>query len=261
VKVVWHEGFLRSYGNDPAAAAGRLEPILEELEGWAKWVEPEAASEEQLRRCHDPQYLEQVRRSGMYDVAALAAGGALKAGELGRESPSFALIRPPGHHASRTRAWGFCYVNNLAVTLSELRARQLVRRGALVLDIDLHYGDGTVEILGSEEWVEVVNPGAPNREEYLVQVINALGHFQGDWIAVSAGFDNHSLDWGGLLHTRDYELIGLQVGMRALALEAGCFGVLEGGYCPDSLGESVRAFLHGLERGWTKGASGLADRE
>lgn len=257
MRVVWSEDFLRQYSGDPAARPGRLEPIVEELAGIAEWVKPDPAPLDALLRCHDPEHVEWVRRSGVYEVAALAAGGAITAARLGGEEPAFALIRPPGHHASRGRAWGFCYFNNLAVALMDVRGEGLAER-ALVLDIDLHFGDGTVDILGREEGVRILNPGAPTRREYLVQVIEALEEFEGDCIAVSAGFDNHLDDWGGLLHADDYRLMGLQVGIRARALGARCYAVLEGGYNHTVIGETVEQFVDGLEQGWRGGASGEA---
>lgn len=260
MKVVWGKAFLEVYAEDDAAAAGRMESIVERLEGWAKWVEPEAATEEQLLRCHSPAHLAWVRKVGVDRVARLAAGGAVQAALLGREAPAFAAVRPPGHHASREHAWGFCYFNNLAVALAELRSRGLVHR-ALVLDFDLHVGDGTENLLGEEDWVTVFNPKSPSREGYLSEISGALDVFKGDWLAVSAGFDNHSADWGGVLSTDDYRLIGLDVGIRARLLGAGCFAVLEGGYNHGMLGENVRAFCHGLHQGWTKGASGHLDRD
>jgi acetoin utilization deacetylase AcuC-like enzyme len=178
---------------------------------------------------------------------------------MGTTRPTFALIRPPGHHASRDRAWGFCYFNNLAVALMDLYANGLVK-SALVLDFDLHVGDGTKNILGGETWVRIMNPQAPSRDAYLLEVYNELEEFNGDWIAVSAGFDNHEIDWGGVLMTEDYRLMGLDVGIRARVLGAGCFAVLEGGYNHEILGENVRAFCHGLEQGWTHGASGRLER-
>ena len=260
MKVVWSKAFLDVYAEDEAAAGGRMESIFQQLEGWAKWVEAEEASEGQLLRCHTPAHLARVRKAGVDRLARLAAGGAVKAALLGREAPAFAAIRPPGHHASREHAWGSCYFNNLAVALSEVRARKLVRH-ALVLDIDLHVGDGTENILGGESWVSVLNPKSPSREGYLREVSDALESFRGDWISVSAGFDNHSADWGGLLTTDDYRLLGLDVGIRARILKAGCFAVLEGGYNHGILGENVRAFCHGLQQGWSKGASGHLDLE
>ncbi len=259
MRVVWSERFLEEYTGDPAARAGRLEPAVEALEGWAEWVEPSPAPGEAVLRCHSPEHLEWVRRCGVWDVASLAAGGAVEAARLGCGAPAFALVRPPGHHASRDRAWGFCSLHNLAIALSELRAAGRVRR-ALVLDIDLHFGDGTVNILGGEPWVGILNPGAPDRESYLGQVLDALAGFEGDAIAVSAGFDHHLLDWGGLLHTEDYGLIGRQVGARAGVLGAACFAVLEGGYNPPVLAESVRAFCQGLESGWELGCRERAAR-
>ena len=255
MKVVWSEEFLSVYSEDPAAKPGRLEPALAELEGLAEWVEPKPTSEEAILRCHTPEHLAWVRRSGAYEIAALAAGAVVSAAEIARSEPCFALVRPPGHHASRDRAWGFCYFNNVAIALSNLRFEKSLE-SALVLDFDLHYGDGTVNILGPEGWAQIVNPEVPNREAYLVEVIECLNRFEGDWIAVSAGFDNHSLDWGGVLHTQDYELIGLEVGIRARALRAHCVAALEGGYNPASLAESVYAFLSGLERGWHIGEEG-----
>lgn len=259
MKVVWSEAFRRVYAGDPAAAAGRLDAVIEELEGWAEWVEPEPAPEEALLQCHDPAHLAWVRREGVYDIAALAAGAAIRASRLGHEAPSFALVRPPGHHASVASSWGFCYFNNLAVALADLRAHGHVKR-AFILDFDLHVGDGTVDILGREGWVKILNPDQPSRDAYLRQVSGALEDFEGDSIAVSAGFDNHEADWGGLLRTDDYRLLGLDVGIRSRVLGAGCFGVLEGGYNHGILGENVHAFLHGLEEGWGHGASGRANR-
>lgn len=255
MKVVWSEAFLSVYGEDAASAAGRIEAVVQELEGWAEWVPAAPATDEQLLRCHTVEHLNWVRGSGIDPIARLAAGGAVRAAHLGREKPSFALIRPPGHHAAREYAWGFCYYNNLAVALADLRSQSLVGR-ALVLDVDLHVGDGTEDILGAEEWVTIRNPKSPSREDYLRQVYDALYSFEGDWIAVSAGFDNHAADWGGLLMTEDYRLLGLDVGIRTRILKAGCFAVLEGGYNHGILGENVRAFCHGLEQGWEKGASG-----
>lgn len=259
MKVVWSEAFCTVYAGDPAAAAGRLDSSVEELTGWAEWVEPEPAPREALLRCHGAGHLDWVRRQGVYDVAALAAGAALQAARLGREQPAFALCRPPGHHASADAAWGFCYVNNVAVALADLRAAGLVRE-ALVVDFDLHVGDGTVSLLGGQGWVRVLNPDQPGRDAYLRQVYHALEAFSGDCIAVSAGFDNHEADWGGLLRTADYRLMGMDVGSRARVLGACCFGVLEGGYNHGILGENVHAFLHGLEEGWTRGASGPGHR-
>lgn len=151
--------------------------------------------------------IEQVRRSGVYEIAALAADGAIQAAKAGLETPSFGLIRPPGHHASAKSCWGFCYFNNMAVSLYYLRAKHHINH-AFILDFDLHYGDGNVNILGKEPWVEILNPESKKRETYLEEVNNTLKTTQADVIAVSAGFDHHVNDWGGLLFTADYKTMG-----------------------------------------------------
>jgi acetoin utilization deacetylase AcuC-like enzyme len=251
MKVVWNKTFLASYCGDPAATPGRMEPIVEALDGHVEWVNAEPAPEEPLLRCHTPGHLRRVKEAGLFEIATLAAGGALRAAQIALAEPAFALIRPPGHHASRDSAWGFCQLNNIAIALAELQAKGHIQK-ALVLDFDLHVGDGTINILGPEPWVEIVNPGAPTRSGYLLQIANALEGFEGDCIALSAGFDNHEQDWGGLLTTEDYERIGEHAAARAGRLGAACFAVLEGGYNHRVLGGAVRAFLRGIDHGWAK---------
>lgn len=259
MKVVWSPEFQRVYSGDPAAAPGRMEAVVGALQGWVEWVAPEPVLEGQILRCHSADYWARVGRAGLAAIAVLAAGASLGAARLGRTRPAFALVRPPGHHASRERAWGFCHLNNLAIALQDLQAEGQIER-ALVVDFDLHFGDGTADVLGNAEWATLLNPGAPTRAAYLSQVASALHRFDGDCIALSAGFDNHLHDWGGLLHTEDYRQIGLLAGSRARWLGATCFGVLEGGYNHAALGESVRAFLGGLDRGWQEGGSKTAER-
>ncbi|MEA2116279.1 MAG: histone deacetylase family protein [Thermodesulfobacteriota bacterium] len=183
---------------------------------------------------------------GLYEIAALAAGGAIQAAQAGMEEPSFGLIRPPGHHASANSCWGYCYFNNMAVSLFHLRAKHNIER-AFILDFDLHYGDGNVNILGKEPWVEILNPKSHERETYLQEVNDALEDTQADVIAVSAGFDHHVNDWGGVLYTEDYKTMGERVRETALRNGGGCYGLLEGGYNHKVLGNNVLAFLEGLQ--------------
>jgi acetoin utilization deacetylase AcuC-like enzyme len=107
-------------------------------------VEPPPATEEDLLLVHHPDHLARVRQRGLiYELALLAAGGAIKAAELAMAGePTFALIRPPGHHAGPHSCWGFCWFNNLAVAVERLR-RQGLAREVLIIDFGLHYGDGT----------------------------------------------------------------------------------------------------------------------
>jgi acetoin utilization deacetylase AcuC-like enzyme len=68
--------------------------------------------------------IQKAENQGLYKIASLAPGGALRAAQMGLSEPCFALIRPPGHHASAASSWGFCYFNNMAVALETLRRQK-----------------------------------------------------------------------------------------------------------------------------------------
>lgn len=243
MKVFFHPDFYQSYTYDPAAAIGRMEAIVGEIKDIVIFEEPKPASEEDIAACHGALHIARVKREGLYDIAALAAGGAIAAADTGLKEPAFALIRPPGHHASRDSAWGFCYFNNMAIALEKLkRAGQI--KTAKILDFDLHFGDGTVNILGGRRYVSILNPAAPNRNDYLKEVERFLFQGEVDIIGISAGFDNHLEDWGGLLHTEDYREMGKMV--KQAARGGGCFAILEGGYNHRVLGKNCRALIEGL---------------
>lgn len=131
----------------------------------SRWTEkggpsrpPRAATREELLRVHSADYLDTLARSAgrpvmldpdtftspeSVEIAALAAGAAIEAAEhaITRHEPAFALVRPPGHHAERNRAMGFCLYNNVAVAAAHAVARGLER--VAVVDIDVHHGNGT----------------------------------------------------------------------------------------------------------------------
>jgi acetoin utilization deacetylase AcuC-like enzyme len=245
MKVIFHEAFYEVYAEEAAAEAGRMEAIVEAIQPNVDLVAAEPASEMQIAAAHAKAHIAHVRDSGLYSIAALAAGGAIQAARIGLHGPAFGLIRPPGHHASRGSAWGFCYFNNMAVALLTLRQEGLIRN-ALVLDIDLHFGDGTVSILGHEDWVRVHNPRERSRQKYIQNVAHTLSGVRVDLIGVSAGFDYHIDDWGGVLATEDYFAIGNIVSKAAQACGGGCFAILEGGYNQDVLGHNVDALIDGL---------------
>jgi acetoin utilization deacetylase AcuC-like enzyme len=248
MKVVFHKDFYRDYTEDPAAEPGRMEAIVAALQGRVAFVTAEPATCEQLRGAHSVDHIESVKREGVYDIAALAAGGAIQAARIGLSEPAFALIRPPGHHASASSCWGFCYFNNMAVALMALKHEGLIQT-AFVLDCDLHNGDGTINILGHTGWVRILNPAARTRDGYIKEIQEQLSGLQVDMIGISAGFDHHEDDWGGLLATQDYETMGRMVRDAARACGGGCFAVLEGGYNHSVLGTNVLALLRGLEPG------------
>lgn len=245
MKIVFHEAFYRVYTSDPAAAAGRMEAIMEVVGPRAEMVTAEPASEDDIAAVHSRFHMDSVREWGLYDISALAAGGAVQTARIGLTEPCFGLIRPPGHHASAGSSWGFCFFNNMAIALTKLKGENRIKT-AFVLDIDLHYGDGTVHILEGKNWVTVHNVLAHHRGEYLKEVTVQMQTCRADIIGISAGFDNHRKDWGGVLETEDYFEIGKIVRAAAERQGGGCFAILEGGYNHSVLGHNVMALAGGL---------------
>ena len=248
MKVIFSQDFYQAYTSDPAASYGRMESIIATIESKAEIIEAKAASVMDIERVHTPGHIKRVSALDLYPISALAAGGAVQAATLGLSEPCFGLIRPPGHHASADSSWGFCYFNNMAVALAKLEAEGAIQ-SAHVLDFDLHFGDGTVNILGDRPWVTIHNPRARSREDYLEEVEQTLESHPADIIGISAGFDHHIADWGGLLATEDYYEMGRLVRSAARKNNGGCFGILEGGYNHNVLGQNVLALLNGLSEG------------
>jgi acetoin utilization deacetylase AcuC-like enzyme len=245
MKVVFHADFYDVYTDDPAAASGRMEAILSVIEPYVELVKARPATEAEITAVHTAAHVERIRRIGLYDIAAMAAGGAIQAATIGLTEPCFAAIRPPGHHASAGSCWGFCFFNNLAVAVEALKQQGQIR-SAYILDFDLHFGDGTENIMGRKPYVSIHNPGSHDRQAYLKEVAQELERFPADIIGISAGFDNHRQDWGGLLMTEDYYEMGRLVRAAARRNGGGCFAVLEGGYNHDVLGQNALALINGL---------------
>ncbi|MCK8602842.1 histone deacetylase family protein [Desulfoferrobacter suflitae] len=246
MKVLTHADFCRVYTHDPAAAPGRIEAILEAIKTDFPWQEGGyPAGLDDLTAVHTDSHINRVSRQGLFNIAALAAGTAIEAATIGLAEPCFGLIRPPGHHASADSAWGFCYFNNMAIALEHLRRNHQIET-AYVLDFDMHYGDGTVSILKDRGYAAIHNPSADDRLSYMHQVQDHLASAKADVFGISAGFDNHMQDWGGLLRTEDYRTLGSMLGETCSRLGAGCFALLEGGYNQQVLGLNVLAFLQGL---------------
>ena len=245
MKVIFHDEFYRVYTSDPAASAGRMESVVEVITPHVEFVEAKPASETQIGYVHEVAHIEYVRQKGLYPIAALAAGGAVQAANMGLTEPCFGLIRPPGHHASTGSCWGFCYFNNMAVALETLKQEGKIET-AHVLDFDLHFGDGTMNILERRDYVTVHNPESHHRKAYLAEISSQLSRCRADIIGISAGFDYHQDDWGGLLTTEDYRDIGQMVRETALKCGGGCFAILEGGYNHQVLGNNVMALIHGM---------------
>lgn len=246
MKIVYHERYREVYASDPAAAQGRLDKAVSELEPGYEFMEPEMATEEDILLVHTKYHFDMISESSrLYPLALLAAGGAIKASEIAMQGePAFGLIRPPGHHASPGDCWGFCWFNNIAVAIERLRQSGRISR-AFILDFDLHFGDGTDNFFKDIPEVTYFHMGSMGSMPSVLEKVE-----EADIIGISAGFDRHLEDWGGMLSTEDYRTIGQEVKRLSDRLCPGrVFAVLEGGYNHSVLGSNIKALLNGLESG------------
>jgi acetoin utilization deacetylase AcuC-like enzyme len=251
VKIVYSKKFEETYSTNPVEDPDRVRLTATEIKNYA-FVEPGIASLKDISRVHGQEHIEAVQARGLYDAAALAVGGAICAAELALQGePAFALIRPPGHHASANRAWGMCFFNNMAIAVQRIRPRA---KRVLIIDIDLHFGDGTVSIFRGDKNVKIVNPWSVDENfeylnmdasGYLKQVEGAFQGFDYDIVGVSAGFDTYIEDWGGLLRTEDYREIGRIMRRGSKRCGGRRFAVLEGGYHAD-LRHNIASFIDGF---------------
>jgi acetoin utilization deacetylase AcuC-like enzyme len=251
--IIYSPRFEERYPTNPVESPDRvsLPARLLQSKGYG-FIEPQPAKEEDILSVHGRSHLEMVKARGLFEAAGLAAGGAICAAERAAEGePAFALIRPPGHHASANRSWGLCFFNNMAIAVQKIRRRA---GRILIIDIDLHFGDGTVSIFRGDGKVRIVNPGSVDPQfdyirldcsSYLRQVEAAFERFEGDMVAVSAGFDTYIEDWGGLLKTGDYEKIGRIIKRGSESCQGRRFAVLEGGYHPH-LRYNIDRFIKGF---------------
>ncbi len=255
MKIVFSEQYYNSdYAGDPAAYPGRLEGIMTLLSRNKDYgiAVPDPASDEDILRAHSAgQYKHIKRNSLLYELAALSAGGAILAAEIAYNGePAFAVIRPPGHHASADSCWGFCYFNNISVSLLKLFSEGKIR-SAFVLDFDLHTGDGNINILRRRNdgfRVKILNPMAGERKEYLREVDAYMRDLHDiDIFVASAGFDQGIDDWGGLLYPEDYTVLGSLMKEYSDKLCKGRrYALLEGGYNHDALALNTEAFCNGF---------------
>ena len=242
--VMFSETYREDYSTVDCESPDRISSIYPRIEDIAEFREPEPCTREDLALCHNASLTRAVQEDPqVFRVASLAAGGAIQAAEIALQRPGFALIRPPGHHAGVNFNGGFCFFNNMAIALKSLMARGLIR-SALIIDIDLHYGNGTFDIVKDEASIVFKNISAVTRQDFFEQLDEALtGASQFDIVGCSAGFDTYIRDWGGLLFTEDF----MKIGHRIASSNRRFFSLLEGGYYIPDLGTNVRSYLQGIQ--------------
>jgi acetoin utilization deacetylase AcuC-like enzyme len=256
MKIVFDEKYYNSsYASDPAADMGRLEGIVDILskDKNYEFIVPKEAKKEDILRAHTNRHYESIKYDSLlFELASLAAGGAILAAEQAYEGyPTFAVIRPPGHHASADSCWGFCYFNNISISLLKLYAEGKIK-SAFILDFDLHTGDGNINILShrtDDFRVKILNPNSGNRSDYLKEVENYMLNLTDiDIFTASAGFDQGIEDWGHLLYPEDYEQLGRLMKKYSDTLCGGRrFALLEGGYNHSVLPKNVESFCRGFD--------------
>ncbi|CAB5092171.1 Deacetylases, including yeast histone deacetylase and acetoin utilization protein [Olavius algarvensis associated proteobacterium Delta 3] len=290
-------------GDDHPENPRRLTAVYEMLDTpemrplWRK-VEFREASCDELLMLHAPEYLQQIAATqgqpqsaltmdtvtseGSYLAARLAVGGyveAIRQVVEGRIPNAIALVRPPGHHAERSRALGYCLFNNVALGAAYAR-RYLGMDRVLIVDWDVHHGNGTQHLFEQDNTVLFFSihqyphfpktgffteAGIGHGEGYTINVPLPKGYGDGDYVAilenllrpvardftpdlvlVSAGFDIHPEDPLGGMGVTPRGFAGMTRSLLDLSEEV-CDGrivfVLEGGYNPPALADSVQAVL------------------
>jgi acetoin utilization deacetylase AcuC-like enzyme len=249
LRVIYHNLYLTDYPTASCETPDRVSSIMGPLRDHYEVLTPSPATDAEILMVHSASILQSVKGDpALYQSAAMAAGGAIMAADLACQGqPTFAAIRPPGHHASPGSHWGFCFFNNMAISIEKLIRMERISR-ALVLDIDLHFGDGTDNFFQRREGVVVANIQDDVREMFLQNAEKALSSNEYDIIAISAGFDRHKQDWGGTLTTEDYFTIGRRVRDHAMSRCGGqYYALLEGGYNTAVLGENALALCRGMD--------------
>ena len=305
---VWHPGYVEhETGPGHPERPARVEAIVERLERSALWQElaqhePQPIEMAGVRAVHDEAYLERTRLAcedapsflgagdtvvsvDSWRAARLAAGGLVEACEsvlARRWDNAFVCCRPPGHHAERDEAMGFCLINNVAVAARQLREVHGLERVA-ILDWDVHHGNGTQHIfehdpsvlyaslhqwplypgtgaehergLGEGEGATLNCPLAPGSGDaewlgaFEGEVLPALEAFAPDFVLVSAGFDAHARDPLAGCELTESTYARMTSALRGLA-DSACDGrlvlVLEGGYDLEALSASTEAAIGAL---------------
>ena len=301
---------LHDPGLDYPESPGRFDAILGALEDAGLWdslvkIEARSATEPELRFCHTSDYVSLAKHEILEGAPQLASGdtavcedswvAALRAaGSIfsaidsvvdGRVDNAFCVVRPPGHHATPSRGMGFCVFNNLALGARYAQKSRGIGR-VLIVDWDVHHGNGTQEIFYEDPSVLVFNthqaphypgtgtvveigagsgigttlncplPAGAGRREFFDAFDNQLrpaaDAFRPELVLISAGFDARFGDFLGDMNLTDQDFSGLTERVMAIAREhAGgrLVSALEGGYNLAGLASSTVSHVQALMGG------------
>lgn len=279
--VIFHDQHCLDYSSpghpEQPARIARTSPLLKDRHPAWEWRNPIPADEIKLLRAHSPEHLARIKNAvrdfdadtpayrDIYQHAVRSAGAAIDAAHAAlRGQRAFSLMRPPGHHATRDHAMGFCYFSNVAI--AALDALENGAKRVAIWDFDAHHGNGTEAIVanhpriafasihqfpaypgtGAKSFANVDNyPVAPytsrvHHVDHADCALQKLLKFKPDLLLVSAGFDAYSGDplVQMTLEQEDFAKFGEWLHKIDMPTAA----ILEGGYS-DELPELIDAFL------------------
>ncbi|HEY3278978.1 MAG TPA: histone deacetylase [Gemmatimonadales bacterium] len=297
--VAWHPATRHHYaGGGHPERPQRIEAVLEalrqpELGSLIQWIEAAPAERPALERVHPPAYLDRLEalaaRGGgaldpdtflgprSWESVLASAGVALAAVEQGiARGTAFGATRPPGHHALASQAMGFCFVNN--VVLAARHAQALGCPRVLIVDWDVHHGNGTQALVETDPTIGFVSmhqypwypgtgaaeergvgnvfnvprPGGLPRAVYVRDLLAAVDAALAGWSAapdlllVSAGFDSLAGDPLGEFTLEPEDIAQWTAALRERMAGRPVVGILEGGYRLDLLAAGVSAHVRAL---------------
>jgi acetoin utilization deacetylase AcuC-like enzyme len=279
--IIFHDARCLEYSTpghpERPTRIARSAPLLKDRHPDWEWHEPIAASESALLRAHSSDHLARIRAAAhdfdadtpaypnIYEHALRSAGAAIDAAQAAlRGERAFSLMRPPGHHASRDRAMGFCYFSNIAI--AALDALETGAKRVAIWDFEAHHGNGSEAVVahnpriafasihqfpaypgtGEKSFANINNypvaPYTPRTQHVDIAegALKKLFQFKPDLLLVSAGFDAYSGDPLVQMTLEQEDFAQFGEWLRELDIPAAA--ILDGGYS-DDLPELIDGFL------------------